>query len=262
MNFREIAPGPHLEKLIQSYWVADGSNLSAEQKHTILPDGCFDLVIDIYPKQDNAIVLTGIWDKPIEVTIGKGQITVGCRFYPAAIDVFFRCRVADFNNSSIAFAEAMLQTDSDIDLTKLWTIKEAEDLLSYLDCCFTMIKISATGEGDLLLRMRAKDPEQSIGDFARTTGLSSRQLHRHCQNRFGISPKTYCSIQRFICAKGLLAHDEDLDLADLALQCHYYDQAHFIREFKRFSGITPAAYRRKRRMSDSYNTAGCPDGKV
>lgn len=262
MNFREIAPSPLLEKLIQSYWVADGSSLSAEEKYAILPDGCFDLVIDIYPGEGNAIVLTGIWDKRIEVTIGKGQISVGCRFYPAAIDVFFRCRVADFNNSSVTFAEAMLQTDSGIDLTELWTIKDAEDLLSYLDCCFTMMKISAAVKGDLLLRMQEKDPEQSIGDFARTTGLSSRQLHRHYQNRFGISPKTYCSIQRFICAKGLLAHDEDLDLADIALQCHYYDQAHFIKEFKRFSGITPAAYRQKRQMSDSYNTAGCQDGKM
>ena len=262
MNFREIAPSPLLEKLIQSYWVADGSCLSADEKYAILPDGCFDLVVDINPREGNAVILTGIWDKRIEVTFGKGQITVGCRFYPAAIDVFFRCRVADFNNSSVTFAEAMLKTDSGTDLAELWTIKDAEVLLSYLDGCFTMMKISATGEADLLLRMQEKDPEQSIGDFARTTGLSSRQLHRHYRNRFGISPKTYCSIQRFIRAKGLLAHDEDLDLADIALQCHYYDQAHFIKEFKRFSGITPAAYRQKRRMSDSYNTAGCQDGKV
>ena len=262
MNFREIAPSPLLEKLIQCYWVVDGSNLSADEKHVILPDGCFDLVIDIYSREGNAVVLTGIWDKRIEVTIGQGQITVGCRFYPAAIDVFFRCRVAGLNNSSVTFAEAMLRTDSGIDLTELWAIKDAEDLLSYLDCCFTMIKISTTDEGDLLLRMQEKDPEQSIGDFARTAGLSSRQLHRHYQSRFGISPKTYSSIQRFICAKGLLAHNEDLDLADIALRSHYYDQAHFIKEFKRFSGITPAVYRQKRRMSDSYNTASRQDDKV
>ena len=156
----------------------------------------------------------------------------------------------------------MLRTDSGIDLTELRTIKDAEDLLSYLGCCFATMKISATGEGGLLLSMQEKDPEQSIGDFARTTGLGCRQLHRHYQNRFGISPKTYCSIQRFICAQGLLARGKDLGLAEIALQCHFYDQAHFIKEFKRFSGFTPAAYRKKRQMSDSYNTAGCQNAKV
>lgn len=262
MQFREIPPSPLLEFLIQRYWIADGSSPSCEKKYEILPDGCFDLVIDIYPTKANKVHLTGIWDKCVEVTISKGQILVGCRFYLAAIDVFLRCRVADLNNSSISFAKDMLQTNSGIDWTGLWTIKDAEGLLSYLDYCFAMIKISATGKSDILLRMQEKDPEQSVSDFALSAGLSSRQLHRHYQNRFGISPKTYCSIQRFIHAKELLANDEDLDLADIALRCHFYDQAHFIKEFKRFSGITPSRYRQKHKMSDSYNTAGSESGKV
>jgi AraC-like DNA-binding protein len=254
MRYREIRPSPVLQKVIQCYWIADGSDLESVQEHSVLPDGCFDIVIDIHPAGPNTIVLTGIWDRPVMVEIDRGRITIGARFYPAAIDAFFSCRVAEYNNTAAMFDESMLNNQDKRALAGLWDIKDGEELLAFLDCRLVMMKLGATFENELLLKARETRLGSNVQDFAAEIGLSTRQLHRQYQNRFGISPKTYFSILRFIHAKNLLSTCLDMELSEIALKSNYYDQAHFIKEFKRFSGFTPSVYRKKRLMSDFSNT--------
>jgi AraC-like DNA-binding protein len=58
----------------------------------------------------------------------------------------------------------------------------------------------------------------------------------------GIQPKAWWRIQRFQAAIKDLYRGADLPWAELALQCGYYDQSHFINEFRAFSGINPTTY--------------------
>ena len=201
MRYREIRPSSVLQKVIQCYWVADGRDLEEERQHSVLPDGCFDIVIDIHPTEANTIVLTGIWDRPVTVTINRNQITIGTRFYPAAIDMFFDCRVAEYNNTAVVFNESVLKDQERGSLAGLWNIKDEEELAAYLDCRFVMMKLGASFENELLLKAREMEQRGNVHDFATKAGLSTRQLHRHYRDRFGISPKTYFSILRFIRAR-------------------------------------------------------------
>jgi AraC-like DNA-binding protein len=58
----------------------------------------------------------------------------------------------------------------------------------------------------------------------------------------GISPKRYCRIRRFQQALTRTGRGRPVDWSQVALDCGYYDQAHFIHEFRSFSGLTPTGY--------------------
>ena len=79
----------------------------------------------------------------------------------------------------------------------------------------------------------------SVSGLARRVNLSSRQLERRFLDSVGMTPKRFCRIRRF--QRVLQAMEEPgANWADAAVQCGYYDQAHLIRDFRRFSGLTPA----------------------
>jgi AraC-like DNA-binding protein len=75
----------------------------------------------------------------------------------------------------------------------------------------------------------------TIKDLEKKTGYSKRYLDLLFKNHLGISPKTLATIQRF-------QHFYKRGYADLNIYESYYDQSHFIREFKRYTGLTPMQY--------------------
>ncbi|UOQ99780.1 AraC family transcriptional regulator [Hymenobacter sp. 5317J-9] len=86
------------------------------------------------------------------------------------------------------------------------------------------------------------DGRVSIEALAQGVGLSRRQLERRFLAEVGTAPKLYASLVRFNRAFRLLAADALPNWQDVAYACGYYDQAHLIREFRRFTGHAPSAY--------------------
>ncbi|MGE3545428.1 MAG: helix-turn-helix domain-containing protein [Kofleriaceae bacterium] len=102
-------------------------------------------------------------------------------------------------------------------------------------------------ERALVLLDRAGDEDKHVARVARTLGLSERQLERRFRDRVGMSPKRFVSLRRFERAVELAISSRSLTRA--AVEAGYYDQPHFNREFRRFTGMTPSAWLR---MSDPY----------
>jgi AraC-like DNA-binding protein len=85
-----------------------------------------------------------------------------------------------------------------------------------------------------------------IGRMAEEIGISHKHLLREFDRCVGLAPKTFarlCAFQRVIRSVG---HRMEVEWADTAATCGYYDQAHLIREFRAFSRLTPATYLVKR----------------
>jgi AraC-like DNA-binding protein len=79
----------------------------------------------------------------------------------------------------------------------------------------------------------------SVSGLAKQANLSNRQLERRFLDTVGMTPKRFCRIRRF--QRVLQAMEAPgAKWADAAVECGYYDQAHLIRDFRRFSGLTPA----------------------
>jgi len=76
-----------------------------------------------------------------------------------------------------------------------------------------------------------------IDDLARTACLGRRQYERRFRQSIGLSPQKFASIIRF--QKALLMQQQNWHWADIITACGYYDQSHFIREMKAYSGLSP-----------------------
>jgi len=84
---------------------------------------------------------------------------------------------------------------------------------------------------------------RSIGALTRELGCSRRHLIQRFHAQVGLSPKSVAGILRFEHAIATIRSADEQNWADLAVACGYYDQAHFNRDFRRYSGCTPTEFR-------------------
>jgi len=93
-----------------------------------------------------------------------------------------------------------------------------------------------------LSRLGSAPADESIGGLIREAGVSHRRFVELFRDEVGLTPKVYARIQRFRQALARVHRAQQVDWTSVALDCGYYDQAHFIRDFKAFSGLSPTAY--------------------
>ena len=82
----------------------------------------------------------------------------------------------------------------------------------------------------------------AVRDVVRESGYSHRRFIELFRRSVGLTPKRYQRLSRFRAALAAVDLDAPPTWADLALAAGYSDQAHFSREFRAFSGVTPGAY--------------------
>ena len=85
-----------------------------------------------------------------------------------------------------------------------------------------------------------------VGEVIQRIGLSSRRFGELFRSEVGLSPKAFCRIRRFNEVLTRIEGLTNVDWADLAVSCGYFDQAHFNHEFRACAGLTPSAYLRGR----------------
>ena len=102
-----------------------------------------------------------------------------------------------------------------------------------------------------------RDPQARAENVAADVGLSMRQLRRRCHSAVGYGPKTLQRVLRFRrFVSRIDAWPDVLDLAAIAAEAGYADQAHLTRECGKLSGLTPAALARQRRLGEPRPVSG------
>ena len=76
--------------------------------------------------------------------------------------------------------------------------------------------------------------------------ISQRQLERGFKDKMGISPKHYLRISRINEVLKLLSTKPHFDLTSIAYHCGYFDQAHFIKDFRSITGVSPSVFMKKK----------------
>lgn len=83
---------------------------------------------------------------------------------------------------------------------------------------------------------------ERVKDVAEKFCLSERQFERRFSQYAGLPPKTFSSVVKFSRAYSEYNNRSEKTLTQVALDCGYYDQSHFIRDFKKFSGLNPKVF--------------------
>ena len=212
---------------------------TAGRSGLVLPDGCTDLVWE----QGRGAFVAGPDTGPVSTTMAAGTVVLGARFRPSA------------GGPALGIPLSELR-DQRVDLADLWSA-DAERLPATLDpdtAAARMLEVTAAlladGAPDPAVTRAARllrDPQARAEDVAAEIGLSLRQLRRRCHAVVGYGPKTLQRVLRFRrFVSRIDARPDVLDLATLAAEAGYADQAHLTRECGRLSGLTPAALARHR----------------
>jgi len=94
-----------------------------------------------------------------------------------------------------------------------------------------------------------------VGKVATELGVSYKWLYRRFVDDLGMTPKSYLRILRFDRACYMLDHYRGINETNIAHQCGYYDQAHFLHEFKKIMRISPGEYVRRQLGRFYFNRA-------
>ncbi len=88
----------------------------------------------------------------------------------------------------------------------------------------------------------------SIARIVEKTGFSSRRFIQLFHGEIGLTPKAFCRVRRFQRALQSVHGTKEAAWTEVALDCGYYDQAHFNHDFRAFSGLTPSDYLKRATM--------------
>jgi AraC-like DNA-binding protein len=91
-------------------------------------------------------------------------------------------------------------------------------------------------------RFLSEASSQPLAAVLDRVGYSQRHFNQLFADEVGLTPKRFLRVRRFQRVIESISCRNPVHWADLALQCGYYDQSHFVHDFRSFSGSTPAAY--------------------
>ena len=176
--------------------------------------------------------------------VGRGW-AVGALLRPAAVPAFtddpgsLRDRYDPFDAPDL-YAGVVAAMAAD---TEAGRAAAAEQFASWL-----VARVGETGEDALLanrLSEVAEEPEvRRVGALAERLTVSERTLQRLARSHIGLTPAALIRRRRLQEAAERIRDEPDADLAALATDLGYTDQAHLTNEFARVLGFTPAGYRR------------------
>ena len=239
-SYRELPPPDHLAPYVACLWeqrIGDG-DLAYDQP--VLPDGCIDLIAF-----DRDVVLAGPATRPVNVQFAPDSFIVGVRFRPGAAPPLVGVSAAELRDLEIPADELWGQVGAAITERSIEASGPAARLEVLTDAVANRIDGApaidpvATGIAATLAR-RPSVPVRLLADHV---ALSERQLRRRVEAAVGYSPRTLARIlrfQRFLYA-ARSAPPGRRDLAGLAAEIGYADQAHLTRESRQLGGLPPAA---------------------
>jgi AraC-like DNA-binding protein len=234
-EYREIAPPPRLARTVECFWAMQHSG--PELPHRVLPDGCADILFT-RDRGAASIEAVGPMTRYQDFPLTPGSLLIGVRFHPG----MWTTRLG---------VPADLITDEILPLDRLWGGRalDLRDRLAEARSVDQSIRVleqslppaEAAGPFQRALAFMAERHGcVSLDDMADQSGLSARQFRRVCLAETGLTPKFLARVLRFRQALSRV-HQHPCAFAHLALDCGYYDQAHFINEFRALSGRTPTA---------------------
>jgi AraC-like DNA-binding protein len=185
--------------------------------------------------------------------MAAGTVILGARFRPSAGGPVLGIPLSELRDRRVDLAD--LRRPDALRLSA--NLDPVAAAARILDVTGTLV---ADAQPDLAITQAAfllRDPRTRAEDIADDVGLSPRQLRRRCHAAVGYGPKTLQRVlrfRRFVSRIDALAQNppipDGLDLAGLAVQAGYADQAHLTRECGRLAGLTPATLLAARRPAD------------
>jgi AraC-like DNA-binding protein len=254
MIFRKIDPSHFLQQFIECFWQIDSVGNVKIETQKIIPDGYPETIF--HYKDSYEIKIHGDWERQPKMLLG-GQLKkhfflrntgesgmIGIKWKPAALAHLFDLKMDSLTNDVIELPDAMHFLFSplmgrNLNLADEHPLELLDDFLSDQlkdDRGFT--EKLAHKASTLILN---KEGLINIKELTNRLNCSERQLERVFKSAIGLSPKFYSRIIRMGKTFELMKEGNN-SWSDLVYESGFYDQPHFIKNFKEFTGEDPSAY--------------------
>lgn len=256
MEYCVFSPSATLEPLVKCYWTLESGPQDIPQRQRIVPDGCQELIFhygDLYRQyfQDKPPVIQprcfvmGQLTEPLDIE-ALGQTGIfAVRFWPDGVSHFVGVDPEELANTAVAIDELWGGQAADLEdaiLTSETTAQRIELVERFL--------IDQLGDRTMIDRVLRRSVESlyrsagqcSIADMAESLDISAKHLERKFRSKIGLTPKKLARLIRMQATLRLLMQRPDQSLTAVAIQGQYFDQSHFIREFREFTGMTPKQF--------------------
>jgi AraC-like DNA-binding protein len=236
-SYREFAPSPPLHALVACRWLRELPADDPAGSTLVLPDGCVDLIW-----RDGRLLVAGLDLTARRSQVRAGSAIAGIRLRPGVAGAVLGLPASELLDVQVPL-EDVLGTRASEFSERLGRAqgREAEYLLLE-GLVATAMTDGAPDPLVLAATRRLGFPGSRVDELANALGISERQLRRRFHQAVGYGPKTLDRILRFrrLVAQAQAVSDGEVDLARLAADLGYADQAHMTRDSVRLTGMSPA----------------------
>ena len=263
----EGAPGPHLqERLLPQAQAAMILNLREEPIAIYEDNGA--------ARSYGTAVLSGARSNCFTIDCNQQEWVVGVQFAPGGAFPFFRMPMSELEDASFDMRDLWSEEAGWV-RERVLAAPTPRAMLEVLAACLEeRLGITAcSADSKIGTRARARLGHAGLGHvgFSRIDrlhpavvyvaseldicdgpgrvhrvtqkiGMSQRRVAQLFHEQVGVSPKTFHRVRRFQHTLTRLRGVQQVNWADLAVECGYYDQAHLSHDFRQIAGMTPRAY--------------------
>jgi len=257
MNYQTFQPHPDLESLISCYWTLEVPADNHSQRQRIVPDGCIEMAfilgddIKRYTREDEFILqpramVLGQTIEPFYIEPTGYVNTFAIRFYPYGFANFIAEPIKNLTNKETPI-ELLFEEKSAKELEQ--KIIQASDIKERIEIIekFLLARLNNKSFVEHIVKSTVNallltKGNESIKTILKEDLSKRRQLERKFANQIGVSPKQLGKVIRLQTALKMLLNKEKKSLTNIAYESEYYDQAHFIKDFKEFTGTNPKEF--------------------
>mgnify|MGYP002777099159 CR=1 FL=1 len=246
-------PSDELKEFVMCYWNLEGDKESTPVKNTIVPDGTMKLIFhyeDTYkhhPRNGESIVLPKCFligqltqpyvVEPLGVT---GSFVV--RFHPNGFLPFTTIPIKDMENTAVPIDKLFGNEGAEVGKNILHA-NDTSERINLIEK-FLLKRLTDKKTIDFVVKSTIEtileaNGKFTVNEFSHEMNINRRKLTRKFSSAIGLSPKQLAKIIRIQAALKTLLVKKVASFTELAYENEYFDQAHFIKEFKEFTGLTP-----------------------
>lgn len=257
MKYQEFQPSERLKPYIKCYYLLEISTQEPFEDRAFAT-GCMEVMFNLGTGHwqistgnqfvtNPRIELWGQIIQPLTFRSIGHNIMLGARFFPHTAACFLRDEIQQFNDGVIDF-DAIGGNGVQTLYAKLLEARSLQQRLALLEAYLLdrltkgsnhLNKFSLVNK--IMQELQQADFFENMNQVALRHGVSLRHLQKIFQEYTGLSPKLYSKIHRFQNSLIKVAQKES-SLTSIAYECGYFDQSHFIRDFKAFTGLAPSSF--------------------
>ncbi len=256
MNYEVHDPPPELKDFIKCFWILEDEKKELQVRQRIIPDGCMEMIFhfgDLYQQyfEDGSSIIQprsfiyGQISSFIEIAPTGTTGIIAARFLPDGLAPLLDIPVVSLENKAVGIEkifgkEGKLLESLIINSTNNEERKKILQffLLQRIVNPATINKITKSCLETIFLA----HGKIGISELAKKTAINKRKLERTFITAVGMSPKQLSKIIRLQNTISMLNKKQYNSLTELAYENGYYDQAHFIKDFREFTGISPKSF--------------------